>query len=121
MNDLREKVRTWAYDDSPAPSQDHDLMLISLGINDLLLELAADDTCPKQQDFLDCLYLLVGDAVMTKGAGTSFAEVETLLELAEKEVNPHIATWAKRSRHLLKHPQEFDYDLWCSGGLAAKD
>jgi hypothetical protein len=121
MNDLREKVRTWAYDDSPALSQDHDLMLISLGVNDLLLELAADDTCPKQQDFLDCLYLLVGDAVMTKGVGTPFAEVEVLLELAEKETNLRIKTWLQLSRYLLKHPQEFDYDLWCSGALAAKD
>jgi hypothetical protein len=85
-----------------------------------LLELAADDACPKRQDFLNCLYLLVGDAVMTEGVGTSYEEVEILLELATKEANPHITTWVKRSRHLLSHPDEFDYDLWCSGKLAAK-
>lgn len=119
MNEARAKLREWAYTDTPPPSQDYDLMLISLGVNDLLLELAADDTCPKQQDFLSCLYLLVGDAVMTKGAGTSFEDIETLLELAEKETNPHIKVWLQRSRHLLTHPDTFDYDLWC-GGLVAQ-
>lgn len=121
MNDIRAKVREWAYDENePPPSQDHDLMLITLEINDLLLELAADDSCPKQQDFLACLYLLVGDAVMTKGVGTSFDELEALFKLAEEEKNPRIKTWIQRSKHLLSRPEEFEYDSWCGGGLAAK-
>ena len=116
---IQGEIKMWAFGkDAPPPSQDHELTLISLGVNELLLELASDGNCPKQREFLSCLYLLVGDAVMTDGQGTLFHEVEQLLELGNESAHPLIEIWIERSRRLLKQPDEFDYRLWCGGELA---
>ena len=80
MSDFRETANSWAYDnDDESHTQDLELAINGLGIDDLLLEFACDDNCPKQAICLSCLYFFVGDVVLNKGEETTFEEVEILL------------------------------------------
>jgi hypothetical protein len=119
MDDFRETAKSWAYDNTDESRvQDLELAINALGIDDLLLEFASDDDCPKQTICLSCLYFFVGDVVLNQGKGTTFEELEILLFLGREKTHPFIKMWIQRSRHLLAHLEEFDYNLWCSGGFA---
>lgn len=120
MNSL-EKLKEWAYDQyAEEPTQDFDLTVIALNINNMIVEFASDSACPKQEFFLSCLYLIVGDAVMTEGKGDhTLQAVQELLKQCQHIKIPEIQRWITDSEHLLLNPDEFEYDAWCAGGLAA--
>jgi hypothetical protein len=84
--------------------------------------LAAADDCPKQDYFLQLLYLMVGDAVRT-GYNTWPRENLEKIIRASSEIasrNHKLYLWVKRSEELISHPEMFDYNDWCAGGLAGR-
>ncbi len=126
MNDHIEpnetELRAWACDaDADWPVQDYDLMVVLLGLNHVIIELAADNNCPKQRFFLSCCYLIVGDAVRTEFKSESKQAILHFLNLAEATQHAQLLKFVARSEQLLADPSLFDYDLWCDGGLVGRD
>jgi hypothetical protein len=119
-NPTPDEIRRWAADPEALCPEDWDLVIVGIGHDELLLNLAADESCPKNYFFLRCLCLLVGDFVRTKGNTADPNHIEQLLRRAEEIGEPFVALWVTRSRELLAHPERFEYNQWCRGGLAAK-
>ena len=119
-NPIAEDIRRWAFDaEAKEPVQDWDLMLSTVAQEDLFLELASNDECPKADFFLALLYLIAGDAVRTGYRSHPRDAVESLLKKAEARYPKRcIYLWIRRSKHLMAHPEEFQYDDWCAGVLA---
>lgn len=116
-----EEIREWAFEANALCPEDWDLWITGIGKDELLLELAGDDACPKREFFLRCLYLLVGDAVRTERRQIDRALLDKLFALAEASQNAPLQKWVSRSRHLIEHPDEFNYEKWCHGGLVRED
>src|SRR5690606_17989725 len=110
----------WAMDaDAFEPTQDFDLALAWVpGLERTYVELAADIACPKRTFFVEVLYLMVGDPVRCGFRNVARPIVESLIEMGDAVDHPDIRRWQERSRRLLEHPGEFDYEQWCAGGLA---
>lgn len=123
VNPMHEEIRQWAYDPNAVDplGQDWDLVISSPEYADLILSLASDDNCPNCDYFLNCLYILVGDAVRTGGRAMPFEDLEELFSQAEETGNSYLLRWVARSRKLLKHPESFDYHKWCTGGWALEE
>ena len=119
-NPTSEDIRSWAFDaDAEEPVQDWDLLLSTVAQENLFLELASNDDCPKADFFLALLYLISGDAVRTDYKSHSRDAIESLLKKAEANFPKRcIYLWVRRSRHLMEHPEEFRYDDRCAGVLA---
>jgi hypothetical protein len=119
-NPIADDIRHWAFDaTAEEPIQDWDLILSTVAQTDLFLELAATNECPKADYFLAVLYLIVGDAVRTGYNTHSKGEINGLLKKAESSHSHRsIHLWTQRSRHLIAHPETFQYDDWCAGVLA---
>lgn len=115
-----EELRTWAFDSSSVePVQDWDLVLSWVHYDDVYLEFASSKVCPKADYFLALLYLIVGDAVRTAFRSRSKEDLAALLDRAEHRFPAFVVRrWIQRSRYLIAHPDSFDYDGWCAGGLA---
>jgi hypothetical protein len=64
------------------------------------------------------LYLLVGDGVRSNWVLHGQSCVENLLDQASRIADQSIQLWAWRTRDLLAHPEHFDHEGWCRGGLA---
>jgi hypothetical protein len=122
-NPTAEALRLWAYDaDAEVPAQDWELILSTVPYDDLFLEFASDEDCPKADYFLALLYLIVGDAVRSTYRTKKEEEVESLLLKAEKKFPKRwIYLWVQRSRDLLAHPERFSYDDWCAGVLSREN
>ncbi len=122
LNPSDEELRRWAAIEGasypPEMEQDWDLMVATRERADVILALAADGTCPNRRFFLNCLYLLVGDAVRSKGGTWLWAELSCWLDQHEAVDDPDIATFIQRTRALLASPETFNYNLWCWGGHA---
>ncbi|WCN37018.1 hypothetical protein [Aneurinibacillus uraniidurans] len=114
-NPTHEEIIEWAYDKDSLCEQDWDLAITDMENADVLLSLASDSSCPSQSFFLNCIYLLVGDAIRSK---KSVNEIIELLNRAEKINEPHIRKWIERSKVLIEKPETFNYELWCDGGFA---
>lgn len=115
-------IRAWAADPGAMqPVEDWDLMLEGLPCEDLYLGLAADAACPNRAFFLAVLYLKVGNAVRTDFRTAPEPAIRALLGVRLPREHPSLGVWRQRSRHLLAHPETFEYDLWCAGGLARQD
>lgn len=67
---------------------------------------------------LSVLYLIVGDAVRSQFRSRPRPVVEGFIDRGDEYDHPSIKLWQKRSRELLRHPDSFDYTLWCAGELA---
>jgi hypothetical protein len=118
-NPLPDEIREWAYTDGALePCQDWDLALSRGGYEKPPLECAADARCPNRAYFLSVLYLVVGDALRTDFRAMARPIVEAFIQRGDEYRHPDIRLWQQRSRHLMKHPEKFDYRLWCAGGLA---
>jgi hypothetical protein len=114
------ELHAWAASGDLAPMQDWDLIIAEPIRAPVLIDLAADGPAESREFFLHCLYLLVGDAVRSRFNTASKETVEDVLAGAETTAgeSESIALWLARSRRLLEHPEEFEYDAWCGGGLA---
>ncbi|GAB4210872.1 MAG: hypothetical protein OHK0012_02290 [Synechococcales cyanobacterium] len=118
-NPTNEELRDWAFDhDAMWPTQDFDLSVADLGFCEIILELASDNTCPKQRFFVQCAYLIVGDAVRTDYKTATKLDVSGFLDKAKKTGNKHMLKFVEQSSDLMRNPLKFDYEQWCDGGLA---
>jgi hypothetical protein len=117
INPSDEELREWAYKERWQPVQDFDLMVADVERAALLIELTRS---PQREFFFRCLYLIVGDAVRTNFNTATRPDVESILSFGETPAasDPGIAAWIKASRDLLEHPDRFQYEAWCDGGLA---
>jgi hypothetical protein len=121
-NPSPDEVREWAYDaDAMEPWQDFDLALEWTRHEKALFECASDDTCPKQGFFLRVLYLTVGDAVRSNYRSAARPLIEGFIKRGDEHPHPGIQVWQQRSRELMKHPDQFNYEAWCAGGLVRND
>jgi hypothetical protein len=121
-NPSPDEIRHWAYDaDAVEPCQDFDLALEWSRHEHALFQCASDDCCPKQVFFLRVLYLIVGDAVRTDFRSTQRPIIDGFIKRGDEYQHPAIAIWQQRSRELIDHPEHFDYELWCAGGLVRGD
>ena len=117
---IANDIRQWAYDaDAPEPQQDFDLFL-AMELRKAYFDFVSDITCPKQKYFLKVLYLIVGDAVRTEYHTNTREEINEFLEAANKLQVKELELWIDKSRNLMKHPEKFDYDRWCGGGLVGE-
>lgn len=115
-----EEIRAWARCNDLEPMEDWDLVLADLRHADLLVEVVADEACLSRRYLLTSLYALVGTAVRNGFAAVPQADLEAVLAKARATGNAWLGTWADRSERLIADPAEFDYALWCAGGLAKR-
>ncbi len=122
VNPTDEEIQRWAYIPDahypPEISQDWDLCVADPGRADLLESLASDLGCPNRKFFLSCLYLLIGDAVRSKGATWSLREASVWLPRDRFAARDDIAVFLQRAKQVIVNPKEFDYNKWCWGGHA---
>ncbi len=117
-----EELREWAFDPDAMAPQDWDLVIAcDPEYDELFLDLAADDACPKCGDFLSILYIAMGDTVRSSFGTRSRESTERLIAMGDRYAHPEIKKWQKRSRHLMDHPETFDYRRWCSKGFLLDD
>ncbi len=85
------------------------------------LALAMDARSQHRAFFLQCLYRIVwevvrGPSLPNPWGGfaqpTARREVAALLDAAATSVDPAVAAWAERSRHLMRQPEQADRDDW---------
>ena len=120
-NPMPAEIREWAYTaDAKFPCEDWDLALLWTGFEDLFLEFAGDDNCPNQQFFLSMLYLMVGDSVRRGVDHHVEFNLKDFIRKARKYDHEALRVWSSRSQNLLRNPECFDYEDWCSGRLAEK-
>lgn len=119
-NPSPEEIRAWAACNDPEPMEDWDLVLADLRYAAVLVDLVADERCPSRRYLLTALYALVGNAVRDGFATAPRPGLEALLATAGQTGNAWLQAWADRSAQLIANPAEFDYALWCAGGLAKR-
>jgi hypothetical protein len=118
-NPSPDEIRIWAHTPGAVePCQDWDLALCCSLHEKALLQTASDESCPKRRYMLAVLYLVVGDAVRSGFRSRPRPIIEGFLSHAKEYDHPDIRAWRRRSQELLANPMDFDYDLWCGGGLA---
>lgn len=114
------EIRAWAACNDLEPMEDWDLVLADLRHADLLVELVADEDCRSRRYLLTALYALVGTAVRDGFAAVPQPDLEAVLAKGRATGTAWLRTWADRSARLIANPTEFDYALWCAGGLAKR-
>jgi hypothetical protein len=114
-----DELRQWAYSGLDEPIEDFDLMVAEWDRAPLLIELASS---PARDFVFRCLYLIVGDAVRTTFHTSSREQIKTMLAGAAPAAatDRGVGRWIGESQRLLEHPERFDFDLWCDGGLAKR-
>jgi hypothetical protein len=118
-NPSPDEIRAWAYTPgAQEPCQDWDLALLWSGHEKALLDCASDEACPNRVRMLSVLYLVVGDAVRSNFRSRAQPIVEGFIDRGDRYPHPSIKLWQSRSRALLRDPSSFEYEAWCSGGLA---
>ncbi len=117
-NPSPKELRAWAFQsDTPWPDQDPELAISGIeSLDPLVLELAQDDRCPKQEFFLGVLLFAVGDAFFD-GSEAGPDRAQRLVDLATGIAHPWIREWRRLSVRLIGHPSLFEYDSWCGGEL----
>ncbi len=115
------ELRAWAYhpDSIPLTSmpQDWDLLVSGNGLVATLFDLAMDPGCPARRFALHCLYIYAADGIRTQFRAHPKRRFWKLVELAERDGDELMRTWAHNSRFLRDQPNEFVYRDWCEGGL----
>ena len=114
------QLRMWAYDPESFINvgQDFELTVANLDRVDIILECASDNDCPMQQFFVNCAYLIVGNAVRGEDTVQSKNEVLAFVRRAEKTGNEYLLEFVFNARDLVEDPRKFDYDQWCGGELS---
>lgn len=119
-NPSPDEIRAWAKCNDLEPMEDWDLVLADLTYADVLIELVATESCPSRRYLLGALYALVGDAVRSRFEQVSRTDLDQVLARGRASGNVWAESWAARSARLIDNPEEFDYALWCAGGLAKR-
>src|ERR1700741_4331650 len=104
-----EDLRLWAYTPEASypdeVSQDWDLCVISFERAPLIIEFAADESCPNRYFFLSCLYTMAGDCVRTEAGKQNIPRLRSVLESVPDNASRLVKLWVQRSEHLLEHPE----------------
>lgn len=115
------ELRAWAYhpDSIPLTSmpQDWDLLVSGNGLVATLFDLAMDPACPARRFALHCLYIYAADGIRTQFRAHPKRRFWKLVELAERDGDELMRTWAHNSRFLRDQPNAFVYRDWCEGDL----
>ncbi|WP_018585613.1 hypothetical protein [Salinispora arenicola] len=115
------ELRAWAYhpDSIPLTSmpQDWDLLVSGNGLVATLFDLAMDPACPARRFAVHCLYIYAADGIRTQFRAHPKRRFWKLVELAERDGDELMRTWAHNSRFLRDQPNAFVYRDWCEGGL----
>jgi hypothetical protein len=113
-NPTADEIRGWAFSDESWPEQDWDLA-VNDGRNDsLLIDLARDPKCPKQEFFLHAIYFMVGDAIYRNAPNERIEELKAIIAAIKGELPSEIQRWRIEAVELLSHPSTFQYRYWCS-------
>ena len=115
-----KQLRVWAYDPAKFVNvgQDFELWVGQMQHQNVVIECASDDSCPKQCFFVKCAYLIVGDAVRSADFNNTESDVLAFIRRAEETGNEYLLEFAWRAKALIENPSDFDYDSWCGGELA---
>lgn len=107
VNPTAPEITAWAYSDDPEPMEDFQIIVADPEFAVTLVGLVNDKNCPKRQYLLGSLYCLVGH---TPHGDERLHEA---VLVAENSDDPWVATWARRSRHVINHSEDFSRDDWC--------
>ena len=117
-NPSEEVIRHWAADADSFGPQDWDLEIVTMGYEDLFIELVEDVNCPKADFFLHCLYLWVYQTLLSSGPTEEF---ERLIRRGEVSVESALRIWARRSRNLVVNREREQRHLWWQFGQNRTD
>lgn len=112
-NPSAEEITEWAFSDESWPEQDWDLAVIDSNNDSLLLTLACDSECPKQQFFLHALYFLVGDAIYRDAPKERIDELGAMIAVIYGDLPSEVQRWKAEASDLLSNPATFEYEYWC--------
>lgn len=116
-NPTQEEIKIWAYSDGLAPEQDWELAVNSFENIPMICRFIDDEKCKHIPFFLSCLYVFTGDIVRSVEADV-IKELITLLDQAGTSAkSDELKNWIDRSKHLIQHPEDYDYNHW---GLGSK-
>jgi hypothetical protein len=107
VNPTAIELAVWAYSDASEPMEDFQVIVAEPELTSTLMDLVADPSCPKRRFALGSLYCLVGH---TPHGDERLAQA---VLLAERNEDPWLRTWAERSRHVIRHPEDFNRSDWC--------
>ena len=107
VNPTASEIEAWAYNDAPEPMEDFQVIVADPEFATALVGLVGDPECPKRAYLLGSLYCLVGH---TPHGDERLHEA---VLIAEGSSDPWLSTWARRSRHVINHPDDFNRDDWC--------
>ncbi len=120
------ELRLWAYGGggSTCPEQDWDIIVDWLIHADLVIQIAADDHCPRQSYFQHVLYVVVAQSVRDGSIRSNPKKLDTLLEAAKDTMHSIVQEWLADARILLKDTKASrkaiasgkGYNDWFSGG-----
>lgn len=120
-----EDLRRWAYaPDAEYPDEmpeDWDLCVADIDRVDMLVELASDAECPNRGFFLGCLYILSGDCVRLERCRHHIPRLKQFMDALPPESPKEVQRWVRRTRHLIAHPESFEYGKWGRGDFAQTD
>ncbi|MEV6270912.1 hypothetical protein AB0L64_27365 [Kribbella sp. NPDC051936] len=102
-----EEIRAWAYSGAKWPEQDWDILMAEPENLEALVQLVGDPGCPSRRDLLGSLYCTIGHS------DHSDSRIAAAIEIAGRSNDLWLSTWARRSKRVIDHPDEFDRDDWC--------
>src|SRR5260370_32042024 len=87
-NPTPDELRKWGFDPDAMAEQDWDLVISGdSDYDEIFLDLASQEACPKGGEFLSILYLIVGGAVRSNFNTRSQSTIEALI--AHGDRRPH--------------------------------
>lgn len=116
-NPNQKDIRIWAYSDMKIPDQDWELAVNSFENIPMICSFVDDEKCKHIPFFLSSLYVFTGD-VVESGEEKGIKELSVLLEkVSTFAKTEELNVWIERSKHLIQHPRDYNYDYW---GLGSK-
>lgn len=116
-NPTPEEIKIWAYSDEKIPEQDWELAVNSFDNIPMICTFIDDENCNHTSFFLSSLYVFTGDIIMS-GEIEEIERLSVLLDKVEMTAKSEkLYAWIKRSKHLIQHPNTYDYTYW---GLGSK-
>jgi hypothetical protein len=115
-DEFETEIQRWAYDaDAPEPQQDFDLFIAGW-MSPLFVRFAIDNTCPKQDYFLNVLYLITCDVLESERTASLFQTLKELTGMAEAASATEVQRWARETEQVLSDSSTYSFDYWGSEG-----
>ncbi|MET3209111.1 UNVERIFIED_CONTAM: hypothetical protein ABIC26_002052 [Paenibacillus sp. PvR008] len=114
-NPNQKEIKLWAYSDMKIPDQDWELAVNSFENIPMICSFVDDEKCKPIHFFLSSLYVFTGDVVKS-GEEEVIKELALLLEkVSNFAKTEQLNAWIERSKHLIQHPRDYNYDYWGLG------